>query len=675
MPKSDVIAPLLARVCRTHHWVRKGPHPSHINEPLADHDIEQHLGGGYARGVCPMAPGERTTRCAVLDMDSHKGDVPWEQMLEKALEIVAALAEANLYAVAFRSSGGQGIHLYLLWREPQDAYSVREALRIALGKAGLASGTGGVAKGEVEIFPKQDSVPADGFGSMFILPLNGKSCALAGGSFGPPDIPPELIQWRASDPVTVRERPAPPPTSTVVPAELATLKSALDAIPNSATQELPYDDWRNVCFAAHSAAGDAALPLVHEFSARSSKYDPDFLDNRVWPYINSERPTTITVRSLYALASQHGWVDPTIADDFQVTLPPSNDTLTPTAGQSQSGGGTRYQPLTIGDFTMTENPDWIVKDVLAQGALAMIFGESGSGKSFWALDLACAIARGGEWCGKKVKQGRVAYLVAEGAAGFRKRVRAYVETNDAWGVDMGFITDTLRLNEASDVKALIASLTNFGPLSVIFLDTLAAVTPGTNENSGEDMGAVLYHCEQINRVTGALVVLIHHSGKDSTKGARGWSGVRAAVDTEIEITRCDDDRSAQVTKSKDGVDSIELPFKLRQVTVGHDEDGEPITSCVVDHVATRSQVDRGRRVKKGVVEKLVQRAALDLAALDGSDLTVSQVIDHAVNQMPFDAGSGKRDRRREVVLRALEMLAGRGILQVDGGRVTVVSGD
>ncbi len=174
MTSAATLAPLTSRLCLAHHWLNH----RHVNGPLADPLIDAHLDGGYPVGACPIAPGSSTTQCAVLDFDSHKGETPWERMVEVAIEVIDALEESGLHAIPFRSSGGSGIHLIMLWREPQDAYSVREALRIALGKCGLKSGVGGIAKSEVEIFPKQDSVPADGFGSMFVLPLSNKSCAL-----------------------------------------------------------------------------------------------------------------------------------------------------------------------------------------------------------------------------------------------------------------------------------------------------------------------------------------------------------------------------------------------------------------------------------------------------------------------------------------------------------------
>mgnify|MGYP003346413027 CR=1 FL=1 len=108
---------------------------------------------------------------------------------------------------------------------------------------------------------------------------------------------------------------------------------------------------------------------------------------------------------------------------------------------------------------------------------------------------------------------------------------------------------------------------------VVIVDTWAQTTPGANENSGEDMGKALAHCKGIHRATGAMVMLVHHSGKDASRGARGWSGLRAAADVELEVVRADEARSLTVTKLKDGEDGAEFAFRLESVVLGLDEDG------------------------------------------------------------------------------------------------------
>lgn len=178
--KVAALLPLVERLHRGHCWLKTADGPRRLAEPFTEFMLAEHCAGRKAYGLCPIAPGESTTRVALLDFDSHKGETPWPEMLRVAGDVAFTLEQDGYTPILFRSSGGQGIHLYLLWDEPQDAYSVREMLRQVLAVLGYASGTAGVAAREVEVFPKQDSVPVGGFGSMFILPYAGKSELLGG---------------------------------------------------------------------------------------------------------------------------------------------------------------------------------------------------------------------------------------------------------------------------------------------------------------------------------------------------------------------------------------------------------------------------------------------------------------------------------------------------------------
>lgn len=182
MPDATVLAPIVSRVHTAYCWrVRPGSYPSRIAEPLNEARIARHLAGPDRYGVTPIAPGSSTVRLALLDFDSHKGETTWANMRAIVTEVMEAARDHGLVAIPFKSSGGSGVHLYFLWDEPQDAYSVRMLLRAVLGSCNLQPGSkGGVAAGVVEVFPKQDEVPADGFGSMFVLPLAGKSVPLKG---------------------------------------------------------------------------------------------------------------------------------------------------------------------------------------------------------------------------------------------------------------------------------------------------------------------------------------------------------------------------------------------------------------------------------------------------------------------------------------------------------------
>lgn len=182
----EALRPLTSRVRVDVTAVRKASGVAWTQAPLTDEMLAQHLDSGPLRGCCPIKAGESTTRIGLLDFDSHKGEVSWQQMSEVVAGVVDTLEVAyGLAPVLFRSSGGNGVHLVCLWDEPQDAYSVRELLREVLVSCGLRDGAAGVRERQVEVFPRQDSVAIGKMGNMFILPLGNKSVPLALGDEEP----------------------------------------------------------------------------------------------------------------------------------------------------------------------------------------------------------------------------------------------------------------------------------------------------------------------------------------------------------------------------------------------------------------------------------------------------------------------------------------------------------
>lgn len=113
------------------------------------------------------------------------------------------------------------------------------------------------------------------------------------------------------------------------------------------------------------------------------------------------------------------------------------------------------------------------------------------------------------------------------------------------------------------------------------IDTLSAATAGLDENSSADMGRILESVKRIQDEFGGLVILIHHSGKDASRGLRGHSSLFASLDNVVHVARTEDRRSWVLVKAKDGVDGGERPFRLAVVELGIDEDGDQVTSCVI----------------------------------------------------------------------------------------------
>lgn len=169
--KVAVLRPLVDRLCQSHIWLNH----RHVKEPVTAQRLSEHVMGGAKLGLCPINPGESTCRVAVLDFDSHKGEVDWNGMREAAGQVMAVLRSQGYAPVAWRSSGGKGLHVITTWDTPQDAFSVRAAMRSALEDCAFYEGVSGVAKGGVEIYPRQNELPADGFGNMFVLGYAGAS--------------------------------------------------------------------------------------------------------------------------------------------------------------------------------------------------------------------------------------------------------------------------------------------------------------------------------------------------------------------------------------------------------------------------------------------------------------------------------------------------------------------
>lgn len=462
--------------------------------------------------------------------------------------------------------------------------------------------------------------------------------------------------WKVSAPVPLLTPPPKQERTLVSSPELDHLRSALNAIPND-TDSLDYDLWRNIGFAIHYATegSDEGLALFHEFSARSAKYDPEFIDNRFWPYAGVSSSDPITERTLFAIAAQRGWVDPAIADDFDVVPPPT----------PQPRNTSRFKFIPASEFSAGKPPAWIIKGVLPRAALVVLYGESGAGKSFMALDIMGAVARGVDWRGHRtVAPLKCGYIAAEGAAGFRNRIQAYASHNgiDVAHLPLSVLTGAPNFLERDDILDLGQAMIEHGQLDLLVVDTLAQVTPGANENSSEDMGRAVKHCMTLHEVTGATVVLVHHSGKDASRGARGWSGIKGALDCELEVTRCDNDRMLTITKLKDGAgEGSQFGFRLLDVPLGMDDDGDVYGSCVVDHT---DKVTIGRKDgPRGKNEQVVYKALLD-AIETGVDRVDEKVVIEAYQSVVADTRRSKEDRdlRPQTVKRTLKELERKGFV-------------
>lgn len=432
---------------------------------------------------------------------------------------------------------------------------------------------------------------------------------------------------------------------------LSQIQQCLDALPT----DLHYDDWIMVGMAIHCETRGQGFEVWEEFSQRSGKYSTREYNEERWRSFGKGNTSLVTGRSLVHLANEHGarisMNSPASADEFEALVDDVQevDTIKPP----------RFLFEPVHTFSSVQALPWIIKGVLPKAGLGVVYGASGSGKSFAVLDMGMAIARGAEWRGRKVRQGRVAYIAAEGADGFRKRLAAYAQH---FGVDLTSVPMTVlnaapNLLEKQDAVDVAKGVKASGGADLIIVDTFAQTTPGANENAGEDVGKALGYCRRIHESTGAMVLLIHHSGKDATKGARGWSGLRAAADAEIEVIRGETGRALRLTKSKDGEDGLEWGFDLEVVQLGVDEDLDPVTSCVVVEAAM-PVVGAGPARKLGKNERVVNDVLQEIALAQTSGIEIRPVLDEAVRRMKERDGvtEDKKGNYKSMARRALHKL-------------------
>lgn len=293
------------------------------------------------------------------------------------------------------------------------------------------------------------------------------------------------------------------------------------------------------------------------------------------------------------------------ADDFLAGLHAAEERARASKSDDTAGEPARYRLLSADDLRKLPALRWRVKGLLPERGVATIFGPSTSGKSFIAIDQGAAIAEGSDWFGLRTKKAPVVYVALEGEAGIAQRVRAWEIANRRPLPDgMRVVIQPFRLIDADDVEAL-ADVVPHG--AVVYIDTTNRAAPGADENSSVDMGRILQGAKALAERIAGLVVLVHHTGKDATKGLRGHSSMHGAMDGALEVVRDGERRAWRNYKVKDGPDGDEFAFRLAVVELGEDEDGEAITSCVVRPDKREAEV-RMVKLPQGGNQRLVLEA-------------------------------------------------------------------
>lgn len=431
-------------------------------------------------------------------------------------------------------------------------------------------------------------------------------------------------------------------------ADPAKLTAALHAVP----ADIGNDEWQPIMMAWHyesRGCGDARDVFL-EWCARDPKFDRRRVLGRWNSLHGRDVPNPTRAGTIYAAAKAY-------AQPVPEPIP--------------AAASTGLTFLTPDQCEAAPSRGYVIKGLLAPGDIGCIFGQPGAGKSLIGPHLGYALAQGREVFGMRCKEGSVFYVAAEDPHGMKGRVTALKIRHgsaDQFALVEG-VSDLL-----SDDSPHLAALRNAVEAqrpSLVFIDTLAMAFPGLEENSPEGMGRVVAAARSLAQ-WGAAVVLVHHSTKAEGKTPRGHSLFNGALDMAMHVEKGTDGVvRGQLTKNRNGSCDRDMAFLIGTKVLGIDEDGDSITSALVDELAAGSAP---RQEKLSPSAQAAFDVLITLQADKGGCIGVHET-DWRDACTAGRAVSGAEDQqsRKRAFRRASRELAGQGRTMVVGDMIRPVT--
>lgn len=343
---------------------------------------------------------------------------------------------------------------------------------------------------------------------------------------------------------------------------------------------------------------------------------------------------------------------------------------------------------------------WLVKNLIPARGFGYAFGASGAGKSFYTLDVGLSIAAGRQVHDQRTKRMAVIYVAAEGAEGIMKRVALWRRERGVRGfIPFGIIPQAPALGSLSrgdeesehsyanllaHLDALRDDLTERGfELGLIAFDTMAATMAGLDENSSGDAAAVNRDLQAMAKRFECFCLAVHHSGVSNEHRMRGSSAFNAGGDLTIRVEREDDGlRVVTYAKVRDEEDGQRFAFRLQRLEIAQDEDGDPVTTCVVAYEDPPADEADAKPRRMTDEQALVMRAVnlcidaghcAPVQGVPGVPPGTKGVLRSVVKDRAIGLGFADADEKPETVRRSLnrvlKQLIGRNALRGEGDYV------
>ena len=328
------------------------------------------------------------------------------------------------------------------------------------------------------------------------------------------------------------------------------------------------------------------LPLADRWSIGSlwkkgngnicSSYEGiDDVEKKIDSFTRSESENIITWGTVCHMAQERGADLSAIAKKYdpEGSRKPSASTFTFTSADEAASKATA--------------PNYLIKGVLEKGAHGVLAGETQTFKSFLALHMAHSVCTGTDFFGHKVfEDGPVVYICGEGHSGLNRRAKAFTLELNGFNGRLYILDQRAVINDDDDMSALASALSEIKPVLVIF-DTFSSLTSDVEENSNSDVSTTLNLITATCRASGAASMIVHHHGKDSSKGIRGASAFSANVDFSFRMTRDSSSMTATLVclkmKDSEPFDAITLQAEIIDIEV-QDQEGQPTTSILLSEI-------------------------------------------------------------------------------------------
>ncbi len=353
-----------------------------------------------------------------------------------------------------------------------------------------------------------------------------------------------------------------------------------------------YYNWLSVGQALASAKGtaieDACLELWLSVSTDQDEAD------RKWQSFTADYTG---YPALFAMAARYGWQNPRAKAEKQPETPRQRVMFF-------SLGSAKPKPV-----------DWLITGLIETDGTGMVYGDSGVGKTFMTLDMALSVATGIPYHGKQVKQGAVFYIAGEGRNGITRRRAAWqhhrgvtpeqMENAPIYCSDGNLILNSASakniIQAVSDIAEAVAAEPRF-----VVLDTLARTMEG-DENSAKDFNQYLQAATAIQDKFKCTVLIVHHTGKDGGRGARGSSAIKAGMDFSYALEKSGTAVILKCEKLKDGEPPQDLTYRLQPVSFDAEIEGGATEklSSLVPVLLDGFDADEAKQVPLWPIEELV----------------------------------------------------------------------